>query len=276
MKTHPLKENLSKFTLNNHFLTWGKSMLSEKNFTGLLKEFYRFIKNPNFSNSQRFKDFQALLYGEQKYYDLQKSFYEVLERSKNWHSYDYNEGYFYQSFPQGKIAGLRDTASRISEYELSKELQGKRVLNIGCNLGFLDCELSPIVKHIDAFDINPYLIEIATLAKEFLQVSNINFYTSSFEDYKHKSPYDTVLSFANHSTYDQNTKHTIQEYFEKTHDLLKADGTLLVESHAPDYEKSFQDVLDIVESLFSIDKKKMLNNGTFLDKGRVFIKAKKK
>ena len=251
-------------------------MLSEKTFAGLLKEFYFFIKNPSFANAQRFKDFQELLRSEQKYYELQKKFYEILEDSKNWHSYDYNQGYFYQSFPQGKISGLRDTANRISSYELDRELHQKKVLNIGCNLGFLDCELSPNVAHIDAFDINPYLIEIANNAKDFLQISNVNFYTSSFEDYEHKSSYDVVLSFANHSTYDRNTKHTVREYFEKVHNHLKPGGKLLLESHAPDYEKNFQDVVDIVKSLFTIDKQITMDKGTFLDRGRIFIRAKKK
>lgn len=251
-------------------------MLPENNFIGLLKEFYRFIKRPDFLNNQRFRDFQELLRSDQKYYDLQKSFYQVLEQSKGWDSYDYNQGYFYQSFPQGKINGLRDTKSRINEYELSKELNKKIVLNIGCNLGFLDCELSPYASQIDAFDINPYLIQIAKLARDFLQISNIEFSACSFEDYTSKTVYDTVLSFANHSTYDLNTKHTLQEYFQKVRKFLKKDGILLLESHAPSYEKNFQDVLNVVESMFCIDKKMVLNKGTPLDLGRIFIRAKKK
>lgn len=251
-------------------------MLSEKNFIGLLKEFYRFISNPRFLNSQRFRDFQELLRSDQKYYDLHKAFYQILEKSKDWDSYDYNQGYFYQSFPKGKINGLRDTKIRIQEYELSKELYKKKVLNIGCNLGFLDCELSPFVSHIDAFDINPYLIDIAKLARDFLQISNVEFYSCSFEEHRLTSSYDTVLSFANHSTYDLNTKYTIQEYFQKTHRLLKKEGVLLLESHAPSYEKNFQDVLMVLESMFDIDKKITLKKGTPFDIGRTFIRAKKK
>lgn len=248
----------------------------DRSFWGIVKEFSRFVQNPNFINSRRFADSLQLLISEPKYYDLQKSFYQIVEKSKSWDAYDYNQGYFYHSFPSGKIGGLRDTAIRIQEYKLCRELHDKRVLNIGCNLGFLDCELNSFVNHIDAFDINPYLIEIAKLAKKFLCINNVEFYVCSFEEYNFGSSYDVVLSFANHSTYDGKTRHTIYEYFQKISKLLNNDGILLLESHAPLYEKNFDDILKIVETLFYVDSQFVLNKGTPFDVGRKFIKAYKR
>lgn len=252
-------------------------MLSERNIFGLLKEFFRYLKKPIFHNLQRFKDFQALLKEDPTYHKLHQEFYEIIEKSKDWEGYDYNEGYFYQSFPMGKIHGLRDNKARIEEYSLLKEVKDKQVLDIGCNMGFLDCELSASADHIDGFDVNPYLIEIANKAKIFFSINNCHFFTTSFEDFESASlKYDVIFSFANHSTYDGKTKHTLQEYINKIYNLLKEDGVLLLESHAPAYEKNFSNVLSIVEEKFNIASTKIQSKGTYLDINRTFIKALKK
>ena len=111
--------------------------------------------------------------------------------------------------------------------KLREHLKGKTVLNIGTNAGFLPLEVADICSSIDALDINPYLIRIAKVSAEFLNIHNVNFWAGTFEDYNENKTYDVVLSFANHSTYDHNTKQTVEDYFKKCHKYIKDGGILL-------------------------------------------------
>jgi len=191
--------------------------------------------------------------------------------SEQWKSYDYGEGYFYQSFDAVGITGLRDTRGRVDSMKLLERLKGKRVLEIGCNSGFLTLMIAETAKHVNGFDINPYLIDMARVVAEHLGIDNVSFETTTFETLRNEDTYDAVLSFANHSTYDKNTRFAIEEYFSKCRSLLAPDGVLLFESHPPEHEAGrLPDVLAIIENLFHVEEVEVLNYGTFLDRGRTF------
>jgi hypothetical protein len=108
-------------------------------------------------------------------------------------------GDFYQSCAELAIAGQRPTPLRFEAYGLADVLRpDHRVLDIGCNCGFLALHCAPFVRCVDGFDINPRFIAIADAASRHLGRSNSRFVCSSFGDFDGPGPYDIIFSFAVH------------------------------------------------------------------------------
>jgi len=61
---------------------------------------------------------------------------------------DYGSGYFYQSLSSLNILGLRDSASRIKNYNLEKLTINKSILDIGSNTEFILFEMKNNFKKI--------------------------------------------------------------------------------------------------------------------------------
>jgi len=234
-------------------------------------------KREKISLYNRQKDYN-LVSQDLKFLKLHESVTKYLhDATTNWDAYDYGEGYLYQGIKSLKFSGLRDTEARIENMKLKKLVKGKKVLEIGCNSGFLSIELADDAKEIVAFDLNPYLISIAKECSSFAGKRNITFKDCSFSSLDPAETYDVVLSFANHSTYDGKTDQSIVEYFTKCHNSLKKDGLLVFESHPPEHEgKGLEKVCEIIEKNFEITKREILHYGTFLDTARTFILAKKR
>jgi SAM-dependent methyltransferase len=197
---------------------------------------------------------------------------QLALQAEQWDSYDYGEGYYYQSSDELGITGLRDTGGRVAAFGLRDLVQGRTVLEIGCNTGFLSLAIAPQAARIVAFELNPYLIEIAKLGAAFLQADNVEFDAVSFEDFRTDDTFDDVLSFANHHTYDGNTHQTLEEYFARCHALTKPGGRLVFESHPPEIEGSrFGETVKIIERYYDIERNEVFEYGTFLDQNRRFI-----
>lgn len=222
----------------------------------------------------RYRDYLGLA-GKPDLLSLHRRLNEHLAISaQTWSSYDYGEGYFYQSMPRIGVSGLRNTAARVEAMNLQNLVAGKRVLEIGCNSGFLALLMAERAAHVTGMDVNPHLIDIARDTAAYLGLKNVQFDVGSFEDFTAPEPFDVVLSFANHHTYDGNTRQSIEEYFAKCRDLLAPGGLFLFESHTPAYEGAgLAGVIDTIGRLFTIREKKTLSGGTFLDRGRTFIVA---
>lgn len=262
---------------------------SQEKLSELIYEKYQPLKALNvfikaFANSKSSARKQAVLNRLKDYLKIRKQLdlhYEIAkileDQVCNYDSYDYGEGYFYQSCKPLNITGFRNTEARIAGMELRKYLKDKTVLDIGTNAGFLALEVADICKSIAGFDINPYLIRIAELGSKFLKLTNTKFWAGIFEDYNEVITYDVVLSFANHSTYDHNTKQSIDEYFQKCHKYVADNGLLLFESHLPSYETEEQlmKVLEVLQKYFKIVKSYKLVKGTSGDKGRTFVVCSK-
>ncbi len=203
------------------------------------------------------------------HYDIAKI---LEEQRRDYKSYDYGEGYFYQSCKPLHITGFRSTEIRIKDMGLRNLLKGKSVLDIGINAGFIPLEIADICQSIDAFDINPFLIKIAQTCAKFLHLDNIRFWSGTFEEYNGAKTYDVVLSFANHSTYDRNTKQSIDDYFQKCHRYVSNGCMLLFESHLPSYEtpEQLNKILEVLCRYFNVEKSYKLNRGTSGDRGRLF------
>lgn len=199
------------------------------------------------------------------------------EQATHWPEYDYGEGYFYQSFAKLHLSGFRDTAYRFRAMELEKWTRDRTVLDIGCNAGYLAVQTAEVARHVTGMDINPYLIRFGQAAADYLAIKNIALHAMTFEDFASDETFDVIFSFANHSTYDGKTKHTIEEYFNKCHRYLKPDGILLFESHAPDYEgRKLDNVIEVIEKNFETLERKTWDGGSFLDRGRTYIVTRRR
>ena len=189
--------------------------------------------------------------------ELHEKLEEQLElQEKNWKSFIYaqSKGY-YQGFEKIKVDGWLPTEKRFESYEIKKYLTKEMsVLDIGSNCGFFSIFASDYVKKIDGVEINPYLIKISELTKEFLNNNNSFFHNSSFEDFKIIEKYDIIFSFGNDSTIDQNTKFNFHEYIEKILSNLKDNGLLIFVAQAADMmpDTKFLPKLNFLEKKFKI------------------------
>lgn len=193
-------------------------------------------------------------------------------QAREWSTYDYGEGYFYQSSKAINVTGLRDTSARVEAMGLIESLKDRRVLEIGCNTGFLTAEIAASASEVHAFELNPHLVAIAELSAEYREISNIAFSVNSFEAFDEEGAFDDVLSFANHHTYDGNTSQALDDYFARCHRLTRPGGRLIFESHPPELEgRDFPETVAIISRYFEIDTHEIPDYGTFLDRGRHFI-----
>jgi SAM-dependent methyltransferase len=185
----------------------------------------------------------------------------ILEEShQQWPHHDYGEGYFYQSNHNLSIRGLRNTDFRFSFYRLGELLtKDTRVLDIGCNAGFLSLKMAGYCKHVDAFDLNPYLIRIAQKCGQFERIKNVSFSCSTFDNFPITSSYSMVLSLANHHTFDGNMRPDFRIYMEKIRNIMESDGQLIFESHPNEYKYPFlKKNLDSIADLFKIESEKLV------------------
>ena len=197
---------------------------------------------------------------------------------RNWKSYDYGEGYFYQSCPEVGISGFRDTAGRVKAMDLKNRVAGKTVLEIGSNTGFISVAIAPDAKQVTGFDIGPHLIDISNETAQYLNLTNTKFECCTFEEFKTEQKFDIVLSFANHSTYDGNSTLELSTFFKRCHELLVSDGLLLFESHPPGLENAEQveATCRLIAEDFDILSREVLSYGSFLDQNRTFLVGQKK
>lgn len=68
-------------------------------------------------------------------------------------------------------------------------------------------------------------------------VDNVQFITTKFENFFPESKFDIVLSFANHSTYDGETDHSLEEYFSKVKNLINSNGFMIFIITPSEYRK---------------------------------------
>jgi SAM-dependent methyltransferase len=199
---------------------------------------------------------------------------DIYAQTAEWPSHDYGEGYFYQSLDEVSISGLRDTSARISALDIGDRVEGRSVLDIGSNSGFLALGLARTAKSVLGIEANPYLCNMATTTASFLKRDNASFQNLLFEAFETTDKFSAVLSLANHSTYDGNTAQTVEQYLMKCHSLLESEGLFVFESHAPAYEgDQLQGVLDLIDEKFNIIQRTTLKTGKRFDDGRTLLIA---
>ena len=201
---------------------------------------------------------------------------ELLKESQSgWTGADYGAGYLYQSFRQFGLRGFRKTEVRRDQMHIGEALSNKRVLEIGCNVGFLSLTLACETTAYVAFDNNPFLIDIASLTQKTMNSQSVTFQVADVEEFHSDQQFDVVLSFANHSTWDGNMRLTLPAYFSKIQGLLVPGGKLYFESHHPALENAVrvEQTLQVMQRYFTIRERRILKKGSAWDRGRTFVVA---
>lgn len=188
----------------------------------------------------------------------------VDDQKKEWKSFVYaQQNGFYQGFDEIGINGCRNTEKRFDRYDIENYLKkDHNALDIGCNCGFFTIYVSKFISNIDGVELNPYLVNIGNETKKFLKLDNVNFYNSSFEQFRSEKKYDAIFSLANDETIDGNTKFTFDEYIDKINNILKEKGFLFWETVSPDtFEpKRFKPKLEKLRNLFTVIEDKMVDS----------------
>jgi malonyl-CoA O-methyltransferase len=143
----------------------------------------------------------------------------------------------YQGSARLGILGKRSTERRLEAYGLSRHVTGAmRVLEIGCNCGFLALEVARLAAHVTAFDVDPAYIAVAEEARSFLGARNSTFRTSSVATFECESPFDVVISCAVHGWAGMD----FAAYVSRVRSFLRPGGLLLFESHEIDHHPEWE------------------------------------
>ena len=188
----------------------------------------------------------------------------LKNQNEKWEHFIYSkQDGFYQGLDKINIKGSRSTEKRFNEYNIGSLFsKNKNVLDIGSNCGFVSLYTSEFVKSVTGVEINPFLVKISNDTKEFLNIQNVKFVCSTFEEYNTEEKFDIVYSFANDSTIDDNTTFNFEEYVQKILFLLSSGGLLIFESQALDVlvPNKFQLKLEILEKYFIISEKRKVSS----------------
>jgi 2-polyprenyl-3-methyl-5-hydroxy-6-metoxy-1,4-benzoquinol methylase len=196
----------------------------------------------------------------------------LQESSKEWKGYDYGHGYLYQSSPSLRLAGRRDTSARLKALSIERYIDAATVLDIGCNSGFISLEIAQKALHVTGFDVNPFLVMIASDSAQYLRLTNTTFLVSSFAEFSTEKQFDAVLSLSNHFTYDGDMSPTVEGYLERCKTWLKPGGAFIFESHTPKFEARHGTLDELKSSLDRHFKPlfvEMSSTGTALDRNRM-------
>ena len=129
-------------------------------------------------------------------------------------------------------------------------------------------------------EINEFLVEQSELISQHLDSKEkLKFLNIPFEELKkHEYSFDAILSLANHSTYDGNTKQSLDSYFDKIYELLSDNGQLIFESHPPELEppEALKRTVSLMQEYFSIEEVHAEGLNGFLDKNRTYYVCTKR
>jgi SAM-dependent methyltransferase len=262
------------------------SLFKKSNFLSLLKTYFYILCGRSnlvrLALRMRLKDRQVIQKkGNLPLITLHKSLEVIRNKSlEKYPHYDYGSGYNYQSFLELNLSGFRSTETRVSALDLNKILLDKTVLDIGSNMGSVLFNVRESIKYGLGVEINEFLVEQSQVISKYLNANEkLEFLSIPFENVtKTKYEFNAILSLANHSTFDGNTKQTLDSYFQKIHNLLTDDGILIFESHPPELEPedSLEKTINLIGEYFSATKIDANGLNGFLDKNRTYFLCKKK
>lgn len=207
--------------------------------------------------------------------NIRNEIYKIISSDQK--TFDYGNGYFYQSCEKIGITGLRQTKKRVDTLNLKDFTKGKRILDIGTNTGFLLFQIDNNFDSCDGIDWNPVLINVANKVKNYLKINNIYFYCENFLNFNFNQNYDVILSLANHTTFDGGIK-DYEEYFNKIFKILKINGLLVLESHHISIESpdKFKQIIKYLLPNYNIIKELNYKFFNYADDNRQILFLKKK
>ncbi len=104
----------------------------------------------------------------------------------------------YQTCAPALIAGSRDTDVRSAAYGLEELCRGRRVLDLGCNTGFLTLAAAPYSQSVFGLEHEQPLVDIGTRVVEFLGVTNCDLQCGDATTFTCETPFDVVIAAAIH------------------------------------------------------------------------------
>ncbi len=111
-------------------------------------------------------------------------------------------GLLYQSYAPAFLPGSRDTASRAAAYHLTDLASGARVLDLGCNTGFLALTAAATAREVVGVDHAAPLIAIAEAVCAFSGFTTCRFATADAATFSDPEPFDLVIAAAVHGWID--------------------------------------------------------------------------
>lgn len=139
---------------------------------------------------------------------------------------------FYQSYLGLGFSGQRSTGDRILLYRLADYLKKTdEVLDVGCNCGFFDLQVAPMVKHITGYEVDEHLAKIADLTGKLVKCKNAEFFCADYWTVlQEKKRYNAVFACAIHYWV---LASGIQpsDFVGRLYDVLDDGGYLFFESH---------------------------------------------
>lgn len=193
-------------------------------------------------------------------------FHEMLEmdaRNANQVITRFGRGKIYQSFPRLGIEGQRPTDIRIQEYKMNDVLlDNMDVLDIGCNIGFLDLSIADKVGSVTGIDNNECLIDIAQNVASMLNIENATFSSGDFKEWikNNNAKYDAIFSFAVHYWIGMKPR----DYARVVSELNREGGYLFFESQ--DIEKVDNDFDEYIDG-FKDEGYQIQSEGMIKDDG---------
>lgn len=190
---------------------------------------------------------------------LHERIFAILHLQRNQWPQSYCNGYLYQGWEALGLAGIKPTDARLGAYDITPLLSpSDRVLDVGANSGFLALAVGRHVAHVDAVELNPFLVEIGRSAADFLGQKNVRFTIADIESWRPDTIYDAVFSLANHCTIDGRMSMDFENYVARLFSLIKPGGWLFFESHnvfgpgtgAPGDDGDLDAKFDIIERYF--------------------------
>lgn len=164
-------------------------------------------------------------------------------------------GLFYQSCAPAFIAGSRDTDVRADAYGLKAHCMGKRVLDLGCNTGFLALAAAQHAEAVTGVEKETALVEIGQQVASHLEVRNCDLQRGDAATYQPDSPFDLVIAAAVHGWIDL----PITELGHRLVQLTAPHGAVLFESQGQrstnSIEAGFHDkVMSLTEAGFQVER----------------------
>lgn len=136
----------------------------------------------------------------------------------------------YQSLEKIGMSGVRPSLYRIIKYGLNDILSAEcDVLDIGCNVGFIDLSVADRVHSITGVEYDENLVKVADFVKDYMGIDNCLFENQDFDTWYvgNTKKYDIVFSFAIHHWLNLKS----EEYISRLDSLLNKGGYICIESH---------------------------------------------
>jgi SAM-dependent methyltransferase len=144
----------------------------------------------------------------------------------------------YQGSARFGIRGKRPTERRIGAYGLEDILQADfRVLEVGCNCGFLSLEMARMVAHVTGFDADPHYIAIGKEVQAHAGITNCTLQVSKVETFRTDQRYDCIVSCAVHGWVGL----SFPQYVQFLLSLMTPSSVLVFESHELDCHPEWEE-----------------------------------